>query len=79
MPGGAVRILAGWLCHLRGMGAAINDPYASELVTAAAGPLPDAAARILLRLDLELAADEQLVRTVAAAARELTASRRTSD
>ena len=56
MPEGAVTILAGWLCHLRGRGAAVHDPRAEELAQPVEGPLPDAASRILEWLSPELAA-----------------------
>ena len=39
------RVLAAWICHLRGAGAPVADPRADELVALAAGPLPRGGAR----------------------------------
>jgi len=64
MPEGAVRVLAAWIGHLRGSGAPVVDPRADELVALAAGPLPQAARRILQELDPALAADDDLVASV---------------
>ncbi len=60
LPEGAVTILAGWLCHLRGHGAPVTDPRASELVALASGPLHEATRRLLDWLSPELASDETL-------------------
>jgi fructuronate reductase len=51
MPPGATRPLAAWICHLRGLGAAVTDARADEFVPAAAGPLPEAVPRVLGMLD----------------------------
>ena len=64
MPEGAVRVLAAWICHLRGAGAPVNDPRADELVALAAGPLAEAVRRVLDDLDPALAADDELVASV---------------
>ena len=70
-PSGAARILGAWLAHLRGSGAAVDDPRAAELVPLAAGE-PSAAARAVLdALEPGLGADRGLVRDVVAAGREL--------
>jgi fructuronate reductase len=74
MPPGAVRILAAWLCTLRGAGAPVTDPRADELLRLADGPLPNAARRVLETLDPAVAADDDVVSAVTAAAEELVKS-----
>jgi fructuronate reductase len=64
MPGGAARVLAAWICHLRGSGAPVVDPRAEELVALAAGPLPEAVRSVLADLDPALADDDALVAAV---------------
>ena len=38
VPAGATRVLAAWICHLRGLGAPVSDVRADEVVPLAAGP-----------------------------------------
>lgn len=64
VPEGATRVLAAWVCHLRGLGAPISDPRADDLVALAAGPLRAAVPRILDELDPSLGADADVVGTV---------------
>ncbi|HEY6747868.1 MAG TPA: mannitol dehydrogenase family protein [Mycobacteriales bacterium] len=71
MPPGAVRVLAAWLCTLRGAGAPVTDARADELVRLAAGPLPDATRQVLETLDPAVADDDETVAAVVAAAEEL--------
>lgn len=71
IPVGATRVLAGWVCHLRGLGAPIRDAGADEAVRAARGPLPIAVRQVLAALDPQLAADAAVVETVLAQAQEL--------
>jgi fructuronate reductase len=66
LPDGATRILAAWVCHLRGD--AVDDVRAAELVPLAAGPLPVAARRVLDALDPEVGGDGEVVAAVAAQA-----------
>lgn len=73
LPGGAVRILAAWLCHLRGLGAPIEDARAGEVVPLARGPLPEAAARIVAWLSADVGDDGELAAAIAAEAAELVA------
>ena len=73
-PTGAVRVLAAWLCTLRGHGAPVKDARADEIVPLADGPLPDAARKVLGVLDPAVAADDELVAAVIAAADELVTS-----
>ena len=68
LPEGAIRVLAAWLAHLRGAGAPVQDPRAEELTAAAAGPLTDAARRILDKLDPAAGGDAEVVAAVAAEA-----------
>ena len=67
-------MLAAWLCTLRGAGAPVTDARADELVRLADGPLPDAARRVLGTLDPAVAADDEVVSAVVAAAEELAKS-----
>jgi len=69
MPGGAVRVLAAWIRHLRDAGAPVADPRADALAALAAGPLAEAVRRILEDLDPALAADDELVAAVLEIAR----------
>jgi fructuronate reductase len=71
VPSGAVRALAGWLCHLRGAGPPVDDPRADELTALAAGRITTAARDVLTALDQELGADDDVVAAVAALATEL--------
>jgi fructuronate reductase len=68
LPEGAVRVLAAWLAHLRGAGVPVHDPRAEELTSAAAGPLMDAARRVLAMLDPAVGGDAEVVAAVAAEA-----------
>jgi fructuronate reductase len=65
MPDGATRILAAWICYLRGLGAPISDVRADEVVPLAAGPLPVAVRRVLSDLDAAIGADSDVVAAVA--------------
>jgi fructuronate reductase len=58
---GAARVVAAWICHLRGVGASINDARAEQVVPLARGALPVAVRRVLGWLDAELADDHDLV------------------
>jgi fructuronate reductase len=71
VPAGATRVLAAWLCHLRGLGAPVSDARADEVVPLAQGPLGEAARRVLGRLDPALGADADVVALVADQAGEL--------
>jgi fructuronate reductase len=64
LPPAAARTLAAWLCHLRGLGAAVSDVRADEVLPLARGPLSEAAPRVLGWLDPELADDHDLVAAV---------------
>ncbi|HEU5389756.1 MAG TPA: mannitol dehydrogenase family protein [Streptosporangiaceae bacterium] len=61
---GATRVLAAWVCHLRGLGAPVNDVRASEVVPLAKGPLAEAVPRVLAALDPALGADTDVVTIV---------------
>jgi hypothetical protein len=71
MPSGAVCAVAAWITHLRGHGAAINDPAADTLTSKADGGLSDAVPRVLAALDPHLPDDEALTTQVTAEARRL--------
>jgi len=68
VPTGAARVLAAWVCHLRGLGAPVADVAAEEFVALAAGDLEDAVGRVLARLDVT---DARLAAAVTALAGEL--------
>ena len=57
VPAGATRVLAAWVCHLRGLGAPVSDVRANEVVPLAQGPLDKAVPRVLRWLDSALGAD----------------------
>ncbi|HEX3907791.1 MAG TPA: mannitol dehydrogenase family protein [Mycobacteriales bacterium] len=61
---GGLRVIAGWLCHLRGAGVPISDPRAAELTELVRGPLGSAASRLLRWLDPALGDDAVVVSTV---------------
>jgi fructuronate reductase len=65
VPAGATRVLAAWICHLRGAGAPVSDARSDEVVPLAEGSLPEAVARVLARLDPALGADAAVVAAVA--------------
>ncbi|MEV0612566.1 mannitol dehydrogenase family protein [Nonomuraea sp. NPDC050404] len=69
LPGGAVRMIAAWLLHLRGGGVPVRDAVACSLPVA--GPLPEAARTVLACLDPELAHDTELIDAVATRAANL--------
>jgi fructuronate reductase len=71
VPSSATRVLAAWVCHLRGAGAPVQDPRADEMIPLAAGPLSEAVARVLNALDPAVAADDEMVKAVQAHAEEL--------
>ena len=65
LPAGATRVLAAWICHLRGLGAPVSDVRAGEVVPLAKGPLGTAVPRVLGWLDQALGADADVVAMVA--------------
>ena len=67
-PTSAARVLAAWVCHLRGLGAPVADVAADELIPLAAGDLDDAVRRVLSRLGVD---DARQAAAVADLAREL--------
>ena len=69
LPHGAAHILSGWLLHLRGRGARMQDAGVDRSL--AEGPLPEAARRMLAFLDPPLADDAELAAAVTAHARAL--------
>ena len=68
VPTGAARVLAAWVCHLRGQGAPVADVAAEEFSTLVAGELDDAVGRVLARLGAD---DPRLHAAVTDLAREL--------
>ena len=76
IPLGATRILAAWICHLRGLGASIKDVQSEALLAAASGSVSRATRQVLHVLDAALADDDDLVQAVADQARELSADAR---
>ncbi len=68
LPMGAMRAVAAWLCHLRGAGAPVTDAHADEVLPLVAGPLPEAAERLLGWLGVD---DAEVTGGIVALAREL--------
>jgi fructuronate reductase len=64
LPAAATRILAAWICNLRGLGAEVTDVRADDVVPLAAGPLPAAVRRVLDALAPALAADDDVLALV---------------
>ena len=71
VPAGATRVLAAWVCHLRGLGAPVNDARAADVVPLAAGPLRAAVPRVLGWLDAALGADADVVAAATDQAQQL--------
>jgi fructuronate reductase len=74
LPAGAIRILAAWVCHLRGLGALtapVSDPRAAELTAQASGPLPAAVRAVLAILNPALGDDSDLIAATATQVSEL--------
>lgn len=71
MPAGAVRPLAAWTLHLRGLGAPVSDSAADRLAGLADVPLAEAAAQVVQFLAPDLAGDADLVDAVRAEAEGL--------
>jgi len=61
LPPGATRILAAWICHLRGSGGPVHDVRAAEVMGRASGPLPRAVRGVLEILDPTVAEDADVV------------------
>jgi fructuronate reductase len=71
LPEGAVRVLAAWVCHLRGLGAPVTDARADDVVPLAVGELDRAVPRILGALDPGLGEDADVVAAVVDASEQL--------
>ncbi len=71
VPAGATRVLAAWVCHLRGRGAPVSDARAAEVVPLAAGPLRTAVPRVLTWLQPALGADADVLAAVVDQASQL--------
>jgi fructuronate reductase len=64
LPEGALRVIAAWVCHLRGAGAPVDDARADAVVPLAAGALREAVPRVLAALHPALGADTDVVGSV---------------
>jgi fructuronate reductase len=71
IPEGATRVLAAWICHLRGAGPAVRDSRADQVLPHATGPLSGAVRAVLSALDPAVGADDEVVAAVLTAAEEL--------
>jgi fructuronate reductase len=71
IPAGAVRAVAAWVQHLRGLGAPVKDVAAADVQALAAGTLEESVAAVLAYLDTDLAANDSLRVAVLAQAIEL--------
>ena len=58
---GALRPVAAWVLHLRGVGAKLTDARAAEYVPLAMGPLPDAVRAVLKSLAPDLAERDEVL------------------
>ncbi len=72
---GATGVLAGWVCHLRGFGAAVTDVRAEEMRSLAAGQLDQAVPRLLDALDPALGDDRDVAGAVVEQCWELCGTR----
>jgi fructuronate reductase len=70
-PPPLLRVLGGWLAHLRGVGAPVDDPRAADYVPQAQGDPLSAATRVLRLLAADLADHDEVVRGVAGACVEV--------
>ena len=75
LPAAATRVLAAWVCHLRGLGAPVSDARADEVVPLAAGPLGVAVPRVLGWLDQDLGADADVAAIVIGQSEQLALGR----
>lgn len=73
VPTCAVRAVAAWVQHLRGLGAPVKDVRAAEVLALAEGTLEQAVDQVLSFLDADLAADARVRDAVLAQAGELAA------
>jgi fructuronate reductase len=76
VPDGAARAVAAWVCHLRGLGAPVNDARSAEVAGFGSGTLAESVDKVLTFLGADLAADHRVRETVLGHARELAASAR---
>ncbi len=70
-PSGAVRAVAAWVQHLRGLGAPVKDVSAIELLALTTGTVEETVTAVLAFLDDDLAANEPLRSAVLAQTTEL--------
>lgn len=73
MPVAAVKAVAAWLLHLRGLGAPVKDVQANVVLELGTGGLPEAAAKVVGFVAPDLADDRELIDAVLAAAEDLEA------
>lgn len=71
MPTAAVKAVAAWLLHLRGLGAPVKDVQEDTVRELAAGELAEAAAKVVGFVAPDLADDQALIDAVLAAAEAL--------
>ncbi|WP_229673471.1 mannitol dehydrogenase family protein [Nakamurella endophytica] len=71
LPAGGLRVLAGWIVHLRGRGPEVTDVAADRFRALAAGPPERAVPAVLDALDPALARDRPVVDTTARLCRDL--------
>lgn len=64
LPGGALRVLAAWVAHLRGAGVPVTDVHRDRLVALADGPPEEAVPRLLAVLGQDVAEDAEVVHEV---------------
>jgi fructuronate reductase len=71
VPSGVSRVVAAWICHLRGGGTVVSDPQADHWITAARGEPAQAVATVLGSLAPDLAGNRELVEETVAKVEEL--------
>jgi fructuronate reductase len=71
VPVGVSRVVAAWICHLRGGGTVVSDPQADHWTTAARGDSAQAVSTVLGLLAPDLAGHRELVEETVAKMEEL--------
>lgn len=71
VPSGACRVLAAWVLHLRGHGAAVKDVQPDLVAQLAGGSLDETIAAVLAYLGEDLASDPVIIEAVTAGTGEL--------
>lgn len=76
LPAAATRVIAAWICHLRGLGAPVDDARSDDVVPLAGRELTDAVPRVLDRMEPGLGSDADVVALVVEQCAQLTSAAR---